>query len=197
MQKLLVACSCLFLLACGSNNSATSSEVSSVDSSIQLLQTSKQILASIKNDRMEELSTYFHPEKGVVFSPYAYVESNEGALSADAFLHAYNDGDSLLWGSYDGSGHDIKLTVKEYFESFVYKYDFLNAEQHSVDSFIGSGNSLNNLKESFPGKHFTEHYFSGFDPQYGGMDWGCVRLVYEAYQNRLFLIAVINDQWTI
>lgn len=197
MQKLFWVVVLLFLAACGPHSARQTSLAEPIDSASYILNLSKTILNTIKQEQMDELSTYFHPKEGVVFSPYAYIESLDGSLSANAFMKAYRSNDSLLWGYYDGTGNEIRLSISAYFDQFVYGHDYLNAEHHSVDSFIGSGNSLNNLLDVFPSLHFTEHYFSGFEPQYGGMDWGCLRLVYKSYENRLFLVGIINDQWTI
>lgn len=69
------------------------------------------------------------------------------------------------------------------------------AEKEDYDSFIGNGNSINNLKEIYPQPHFTEYYFSGFDQKYNGLDWSSLRLVFKKYQNDYYLVAVIHDQW--
>ncbi len=89
------------------------------------------------------------------------------------------------------------MSIKNYFGKFVYDEDFLNAKQKSINEFLGSGNSLNNLREVFPGSDFTEFYFPGFDPKYEGMDWRTLRLVFKTENNRPWLIAIVHDEWTI
>ncbi|MEX2591982.1 MAG: hypothetical protein WD426_04350 [Anditalea sp.] len=103
----------------------------------------------------------------------------------------------VKWGNYDGTGKDILLTPGEYFNKFVYDVDFLNAEQTLVNEMIGEGNSLNNLETVYKGADFTESYFSGFNGKYEGMDWRSLRLVFRRDQGKMFLIAIVHDQWTI
>src|SRR5690606_8352268 len=103
----------------------------------------------------------------------------------------------FLWGYYDGSGEPIKLSVSSYFDKFVYDRDFLNAPQQQVNIILGQGNSLNNMKELYPSSDFTEFYFPGFKPEYGGMDWVSLRLVFKKEKSKAYLLAIIHDQWTI
>jgi hypothetical protein len=73
----------------------------------------------------------------------------------------------------------------------------LHAPQKSFDAVIGKGNSIDNLKETYPQLHFTEYHFKGFDEKYKGLDWTSLRFVYKKYNNAYYLVAVIHDQWTI
>jgi hypothetical protein len=38
---------------------------------------------------------------------------------------------------------------------------------------------------------------SGFDPEYEGMDWRSLRLVFEKKNDIWYLVGIIHDQWTI
>ena len=62
---------------------------------------------------------------------------------------------------------------------------------------IGQGNSLNNIREFYPGSYFVEYHFSGFDPQYAGMDWQSLRLVFLEEDGVWLLVGIVHDQWTI
>ncbi|UTW69619.1 hypothetical protein KHA80_00300 [Anaerobacillus sp. HL2] len=41
----------------------------------------------------------------------------------------------------------------------------------SVNERLGHGNTLDNSREVYEDATVIEYYFSGFDPQYDGMDW--------------------------
>ena len=66
-----------------------------------------------------------------------------------------------------------------------------------VNEFRGGGNSLNNLKQVFPDHLFVENYFPGDNPEHGGMDWQVLRVVIETKEGKHYVIALINDRWTI
>jgi len=163
-----------------------------------LLQTSHTILTALKQKDFQTLSGFIHPAWQLLFSPYAHIDTaHSQVLSPYELLAAAKKLSVLTWGTYDGSGDPIKMNISQYFDKFVYNKDYLNAKERAVNKFLGSGNSLNNLKEVYPDADFTEFYFPGFDPKYDGMDWQTLRLVFRKGNDKLYLVAIVHDQWTI
>jgi len=160
------------------------------------LQSRANLVLSCLNDMdFEQLATLVHKGKGVTFSPYAYVE--EDALNfSTRRIKELKPTDEFTWGAFDGSGEPIDLSVEGYFKMFVVAHDFTQAPSIGVDKLIGTGNTVSNLDEVFPGSRFVEYHFPGFDPQYEGMDWVSLRLVFEEVDGQLMLIGVIRDGWT-
>ena len=157
----------------------------------------REVLVLLKAKNYPELVKYFSPN-GVLFSPEATVDkANAKTLTAEDFLMSINKKWILTWGSYDGSGKLIKLTVPKYLEDFVYNADYLNAEAVGYDEILKQGNSINNVKTVYPNHHFIDYHFSGFDQKYEGMDWTSLKLVFEKEDGQYFLVAFIHDQWTI
>jgi len=58
------------------------------------------------------------------------------------------------------------------------------------------GNSIDNLNKIYQKSDFVEFYSDGSE-EYGEMDWRAMRLVFDTYQGKRYLVAIINDQWTI
>jgi hypothetical protein len=42
----------------------------------------------------------------------------------------------------------------------------------------------------------VEYYFPGFDPQYEGMDWRSLRLIFLQDNDVWYLAGIVHDQWT-
>jgi len=165
---------------------------------LSLADYSKQILQLLKNKRYSELQSHIHPEKGLRFSPYGYINvESDVHIQAGELPALVAKKDSTQWGSFDGTGESIKLTFPEYAATFIYDVDFLKAEKLSINQSLSSGNTLNNLKEVYPQAEYTESYFSGFEKKYQGMDWKALRLVYEKYHGKYYLVGIVHDQWTI
>jgi hypothetical protein len=163
-----------------------------------LLNLTREVMTAIKNRDYKELSQFIHPSMGIRFSPYGYIDTlNHTHFSRQQFLQLAEEEEPVFWGSYDGTGKAIKLTLAEYFDKLVYEVDFLNAEQVSVNEVLGTGNSLINILQVYLGADFTESYFSGFEERFAGMDWRSLRLVFQAHEDQIFLVAVVHDQWTI
>ena len=100
------------------------------------------------------------------------------------------------------------MPLPEYLDTWVNADNWVNAKEPkqsnrhsngaylSINQFQGFGNSLNNLQDVYPDHNFVEFYYPGTD-EYGGMDWYSLRLVFDDYQGKPYLVAIINDQWTI
>jgi len=158
----------------------------------------KTILKQLKDKNYQALAQYIHPEAGVRFSPYGYINTKENVIiQADQLNNMLANNEKIVWGAYDGTGDEIKLTLQEYFDKFVYEVNFIKAEKLSVNQSLAKGNSLNNIEEVYPDAEYTESYFSGFEKKYNGMDWRALRLVYKEYGGKKYLVGIIHDQWTI
>lgn len=156
------------------------------------------ILEQIKNKNYSALIQYIRPDSGLRFSPYSFVNlSTDVVVMPNEFLSMINDSTELLWGHYDGSGDDIYLNFKDYFDKFVYNVDFIKAEKLSINQTAAKGNSLNNIAKVYPNAEYTESYFSGFDKKYDGLDWQALRLIYKKIEGKYYLIGIVHDQWTI
>lgn len=210
MKRFFVFIIALTLFAsCNNSNNQQSGDqsdslnvaIDSTDTAIvrtDLTQVSKAILKEFKDKNYEAIAQYIHPDEGVRFSPYAYIRPDTDVhLSQADFLSAVNSEEEQIWGAADGTGDDIKLTAKEYFDRYVYDVDFLEPETFSVNESIASGNSINNQEEIYPGTQFTESHFSGFEEKYSGMDWRALRLIFKQVNGNYYLVGVVHDEWTI
>jgi hypothetical protein len=156
------------------------------------------VLTAIKNYDMKKLAGAVHPDKGVRFSPYAHVDVDRNLVfTAEEVKKLAADSTPYLWGYYDGSGEPITLKFSDYRKKFIYDVDFINAEQVGYNKTLGLGNSVNNSFEVYKNSIIVEYHFSGFDPEYAGMDWRSLRLVFEKKNNIWYLVGIIHDQWTI
>ena len=163
-----------------------------------LLSLSNEILQSLKTKNYQQLTGFVHSKFGVRFSPYGYVDTlHDQTFVANELMSASKTQKKIHWGRYDGTGDPINLNLTKYFEKFVYDVDFLTAKQRSTNKAISGGASLNNLQAIYPGCDFTEFYFPGFDPKYGGMDWKALRLIFKKDNGKDYLVAIIHDQWRI
>jgi len=99
--------------------------------------------------------------------------------------------------SYDGTGDPIGLTPAQYCQRFIYDRDYTQAREVSYNRPLGQGNSLNNSLAVYPRAAIVEYHFPGFDPQYGGMDWRSLRLVFERKGRAWYLVGIIHAEWTI
>lgn len=157
-----------------------------------------KVIYAISTKDAVTIADYTHPVKGVRFTPYTNVSlENDLVFSKDAIKNFFTDQKTYLWGYYDGSGEDIKLTPSQYFDKFVYDVDYINAEEIGYNEVLGTGNAVENQFEIYKNAIVVEYYFPGFTPEYDGLDWKSLRLVFEPYENDWKLVGIISNQWTI
>lgn len=167
-------------------------------SSTNLLSSALDVLEALDVKDMNALQALSHPSTPVRFTPYAYVDpSSDLSFAASAFPTLISDPTLYLWGAYDGSGDPMNLTFDAYLDAFVYDEDYLNPHMIGINNVIGQGNSLNNVSSIYSNASFVEFHFTGFDPQYAGMDWTSLILVFEQVAGDWKLIAIVHNQWTI
>ena len=191
-------------------NEALQAEVAELEEQVQELESQQQsaptsllatavtVVELIDDADFDSVADYVHPVDGVRFSPYGYVDT------ANHLVFSGNDLDGIMqssqqytWGAFDGTGDPIDMTFTEYYDRFIYDHEFANPELIGNDTIIGTGNTLINLDDVYPDASFVEFHFSGFDPQYDGMDWRSLRLVFEEDNGNWQLVGIVHDEWTI
>lgn len=203
----------LALAGCGSSDSAVSTAVgtdgtqagkpggSATSASVRhcdIETMAAETLSALRDRNYAALAGLVHPDEGLRLSPYANVNpATDKHFSASALSAAGADTSVYTWGQYDGSGEPIEMTIAAYFDRFVYDRDFASANRGAIDTRIGSGNSIDNIGQAYADGHFVEYYVPGDDPDYDGLDWASLRLVFEEHAGCPRLVGIVHDQWTI
>ena len=161
-----------------------------------LVEASLAAIQAIKNQDFLTLATMVG-SVGLRFSPYGYIRDGDQTFTAEQVRTIQAVSRIFHWGVYDGSGEPIDLSFPAYYEKFIYDVDFAQPQAIGFNTTIGTGNTINNLTEFYPGADFVEYHFYGFDPQYGGMDWRSLRLVFQPSADGYKLVGIVHDQWTV
>ena len=172
--------------AIDSQNSITTSDSGYIELSIK-------VVRWLSENNIGAINEKIHPVLGVIFSPYAFIDSPQ---VWKAILPSSRHEDSLYhWGYYDGSGDSIIMSFDDYYHSFVYCANFLAVLDTAINRPVHSGNSLNNFSDEFPDAKYVDFHVNGTE-EYGFLDWRVLRLGFQRYENRWYLIAIIHDEWT-
>jgi hypothetical protein len=163
----------------------------------QVIPLAETAIQALKGGDLAALASLAHPADGLRFSPYSYVLPEHLAFSPEQLPRLLDDSNIYTWGNFDGSGEPIQMTFADYFSRFIYSKDFANAMQVSLDQRLGRGNTLDNSHEFYTGAIVVEYFIPGENPDYGGMDWQSLRLVFQQADGKWYLAGVIHDEWTI
>jgi hypothetical protein len=164
---------------------------------LTLEEAAEMVINALAEKDLVAVAEVVHPEQGVRFSPYTYVEESHQVFTADELVDLPGSDVTYPWGHFDGTGDPIELTFDDYYQRFIYSADFANPEQMAVDEELGYSSMINNIADFYPGSSFVEYHFSGFVEDYGGMDWVSLRLVFTEEEGSWFLVGIVHDQWTI
>lgn len=143
------------------------------------------------------LAKLVHPQFCLRFAPYQFLRETDQVFCQEGLAAAAQSESLLVWGQYDGSGETILLTFQEYHNRFVYDEDYFQPLVVGFDREVSQGNSINNIPDIYPDGMMVEYYFPGFDPQYGGMDWRSLRMVFVELDGQWHLVALVHGEWTI
>jgi hypothetical protein len=155
------------------------------------------VLTTLVQKDYHKLATYVHPVLGVRFSPYGYIDTSSSMLFTVGEIEKIDRKKIYHWGSYDGSGEPIRLSMDQYFDRFVCDAPFNQKGKTAIDKILGTGNSKINIREIYPHSTFVEYFIPGMNPDYRGLDWKSLRLVFAPAGDKLYLVAVVHDSWTI
>lgn len=177
---------------------AGSSSISSAEAEQLIADQAQAVVLALKHKEFVKFSGFFHPDQGVRFSPYTYIDPDKDViLTADKITGLLGSGEKMLWGSYAGSGSPIRLSLAGYYRRFIYDRDFALAQQIGYNQFIGRSTTINNIFAVYPEAIVAEYYSPGSDPKYKGLDWKSLRLVFEKKGDIWYLVGLVHDEWTI
>ncbi len=154
------------------------------------------IIKALENKYMELLSTYIHPEKGLQFSPYAYVAKDRLTFNREQMKTFLDDKTVYTWGIADASGEPIELTTREYLERVVYTKDYSKSKEIVYNQNQERGNMKKNITEIYPNSVNVEYYDPG-TAEFEGMNWSSLIFVFDEHSDgEWYMIAIIKDLWT-
>lgn len=165
--------------------------------SLNVEEISNEIIEAIIDKDMKTIAKYVHPEKGLLFSPYIYVEEDAVVIDKKDIQTLLKSNHVFNWGLYDGKGTPIQLTATDYFDAFLDMTPYLEPDEILIDLLQERGNTLNNIDEKFPNSKVIEYYYDGSE-EFSGIDWSSVLFIYDEVENGMYnLRAIIRDMWTI
>ena len=144
------------------------------------------------------LASYVHPQMGVTFTPYSTVDPDSDLTFTPAQIRDLKGDDTVYtWGTEDGRGLPIQMTMVQYLDRYVYDTDYTQAPEIGIDRIITSGNALENLSEAYPDCRFVDFSFPSADPVNDGLDWSSLKLVFYPEASRWYLVGIVHGEWTI
>ncbi len=183
------------------SSSGQSQRMSPQDQFYQALLAGKEqnVIAALQRKDMKALAAFVHPVKGLRFSPYISISPETDLVFPKermaGFLH---DKSKRIWGYYEGTGTQIKLSNEEYYKMYVYDRDYLLADKINYNTGIQGSLTAGNVFEVYPKGVIAEYQCVEKNSRGEELGyWRDLKLVFEAENNTWYLVGIIHDQWSI
>jgi hypothetical protein len=159
-----------------------------------LVDLATQAIQAIQRQDFLALAALVQPD-GLRFSPYSYLSPDDQVFTPNEVASILASSKIYRWGTEDGSGRPIELSFPAYYHRYIYDVDFARPEIIRYNLNLESASRINNILEIYPGAQIVEYYFTGFDPQFEGMDWRSLRLVFLPNGVSYSLAGIVHDEW--
>lgn len=161
------------------------------------IQQAQRIQRALANKNYASITNDIHPIKGIRFSMYAYVQPSTDKVFTRKQYAQYLIEDKIrfTWGAMDGTGELLIVPLPIFLDTHIRASKF-DSIMPTINQFEARGNTINNINKIYPNADIVEFYKQGSD-KYAGMDWRAMRLVFEKYRGKRYLVGIVSDQWTI
>lgn len=180
------------------NHQNNASSATTINTSQQnITQQALHIQRALAHKDYASIINNIHPARGVRFSMYAYIRPESDKVFSRAQFAQYLQQSKIrfTWGDLDGTGELLVTPLPTYLETWV-QADTFNNTPISLNKIKPTGNMINNVKDIYPQADVVDFYRKGSE-KYSSMDWRVLRLVFDEYQGKRYLVAIISDQWTV
>jgi hypothetical protein len=154
-----------------------------------------EALTSRNYSKLEDLVS----SAGLSLNNVPHFDSVKNLIAKNDVSDIGTDTQTYLWGYTDGQGAPINLNRGQFLTTYIYKgdIDYTKAPNVVVNKILGTGNSINSINTDTSGRMFIAFHFPGFDPQYEGMDWTTLYLIFDSEGGEYRLRGIAKDNWTI
>jgi hypothetical protein len=165
----------------------------------QLAGIEKLAITLLQNGDLERLAKYINPEKGLRFSPFAYVDLKKDLVfSCTQINNFFRSHHQYTWGYNEENGLPIRLSSTDFYKMYV--YDSPYADTNEISYYQNSSPEFNtsNCFEVYPHAIIVEYRVNEVNSRDNpNTNWRSIRLVFEKEGKGWYLVGIIHDQWIL
>lgn len=179
----------------GSGTLMADGSARSDDTSTSLLSEASEVLCALQSERYQDLASHVDPELGVTLTPCSTVTPDTDLnFSASALKKAAKQGDTFIWGVSRGTNAPIRMSVRDYFHTYVWDADYASAGTVGIQQVLHTGDAVENVASAYPDCRYLDFYIPGTDES--NQDWSALKLVFHWNGSRWYLVGIIHSGWT-
>lgn len=163
----------------------------------KLISTSREVLTALKNKDYNKLET-LSSKDGLSFNENSdSLDLSKNDVSKDAISEIPKNTTKYMWGYTDGKGDEIRLTLSDYINQWMYNRDYINAPKIMVNQIAyPQGNTPNYIATYSQGRNYVAFHFDS-TKEYPGLTWSTMYLIFDEENKNYKLRGIIKANWTI
>lgn len=171
-----------------------SDEGPSNESNPTLVMSAYRVLEAIRDEDFSALSNYVDSDEGVTVTPFSTVNfSSDVRLSLQEISGAGDSNIDYIWGMTPSEGEPIRMTIQEFFSSFLWDADYTLAAEIGIDTVCYVGNAQENVADAYPDDRFVDFYLAGEGAD--NMNWSSLKLVFSQKAGQWRLVGIVHSKW--
>lgn len=154
-----------------------------------------ETITFIKDKDFKNLAKNIHPINGLTLS-----STTEIKVSADTSISKevvatwdIDDDKKYTWGVIDGEGKEIELTLREYYNRYIYDNDYLNNSEINYSKYQQRDDSKKNNVYDVYKEGIVVEYFNKGTEENNFVDWTSIYLCFEKYNNSWYLSGIVHS----
>ncbi|ADC51747.1 spore germination protein-like protein [Alkalihalophilus pseudofirmus OF4] len=164
----------------------------------KLLKKADTALLTLSKQDWPSLSKMTHPDKGLTFSFYAAIgtdEDNDVTFTKEEAANLGNDTE-YIWG-YDHGDQQFIMTAHNWVTNYLLMHQGVSSVDYTEvtynDSIVESGGMINTIADEYPEAKYVEYYSPPSDIEF---DWQALRFVFEEKEGEWYLVAIVRDVYS-
>lgn len=151
------------------------------------------LILALQRGDYEAFSEFVHPQEGVLLDGVRLLPSDliDGDISRRVFAF-----EGML--AHEGYGDKpAPATLGAYLKEHVFATNYLATDEVSFNNgLVGGGADLDQLLQGHPGAVFVDYLVPAPNEPGGESRWKTLRLIFQNYLGRWFLVEIVQKGWT-
>ncbi|RXI98582.1 hypothetical protein DS745_19900 [Anaerobacillus alkaliphilus] len=159
-------------------------------------------LTHLEHEAWELLMRFIHPDKGLLFSPFANVDKEQDVKFTREEVAAFaTDEKTYIFGHHFAmDNYEYEYTPKDFVKSIFINFEYQNLIEEKVpyqivtfnQEYKSSGGIINNIPEAYPEGRYVEFFAPA--PSDNEVLWQALRFVFEEGEDKQwYLVAIVRD----
>lgn len=157
---------------------------------------STDVLKALQKKDLKKLSAYVNPKKNLVIALSPNLVKGQYATFTKTKLAKLNKKTKVMWGLEGGTGEPVKVGFDSVQKEYLWSVNYFGKDvKVNFGENIVFKSDKPNYNDIFSGGTAIEYFYPGTEAN-SNLDWKSLVLIFEKANGKLYLSAIIHEEWT-